>query len=82
MSQYHFRLALPDGTVILERRETADDFAEALATALAIARQTKREQSRPCERDTWLVDIVDPGGIWLMSVPLAMASGAFSGKQA
>ena len=74
MESFRFRLARPDGTVAAERRETADSLPQAVAAAFAIARQVKRELSRPCERDTWVVDIVDSGGGWMMSVPLAMVS--------
>ncbi len=72
MESFHFRLARPDATVAVERQETADSLAQAVAAAFAIAQQVKREQSRPCERDTWVVDIVDSRGGWTMSVPLAM----------
>ncbi len=74
MEMFRFRLARPDGTVAVERQETADSLPQAVAAAFAIARQVKREQSPACERDAWVVDIVDSGGGWMMSVPLAMVS--------
>ena len=74
MEPFRFRLARPDGTVIVERQETADSLSQAVAAAFAIGRQVKREQSPACERDTWVVDIVDAGGGWTMSVPLALVS--------
>jgi hypothetical protein len=74
MELFRFRLARPDGTVAVERQEIADSLSQAVAAAFAIARQVKREQSPACERDTWVVDIVDSGGDWMLSVPLAMVS--------
>ena len=75
MSHYSFRTLTPDGKIVFETTSPAKDIREAIAIGLQTAGDIERRQPIATGRDTWFVDILDPSGCWLMSVPLAMVSG-------
>ena len=71
---YRFRIVKLDGSVVAETTNTATTMNEAVAVAFGIAAETKRREPVGSGCSAWSVEIIDPVGCWLMSIPLAMAS--------
>jgi hypothetical protein len=74
MNDYCFRAITPDGTTVFEATSPAKNIGEAIAVGLRTAREVKNHQPLDTACDRWFIDILDSGGCWLMSLPLAMVS--------
>lgn len=74
MDHYRFRTITPDGTTVFETTSAAEDIREAIAVGFRTAREVKSRQPTHVDCDTWFVDIFDPFGCWVLSLPLAMVS--------
>ncbi len=74
MNHYCFRAITSDGKTVFETTGPAKNIGEAIAVGLRTAGDVKSRQPLDASCDTWFIDILDPSGCWLMSIPLAMAS--------
>ena len=74
MDYYCFRAITPDGKTVFETTSPAKNIGEAIAVGLRAAGEVKSRQPLDSCCDRWFIDILDPSGCWLMSVPLAMVS--------
>ena len=74
MDYYCFRAITPDGKTVFETRSPAKNIREAIAVGFQTAREVKSRQPVGSSADRWFMEILDPFGCWLMSLPLAMVS--------
>ena len=74
MAHYSFRTITPDGRTVFETTSAAKSLREAIAFGFSTARDIKSRQPDEVGCDTWFIDILDPSGCWLTSVPFALVS--------
>lgn len=74
MEDYRFRAITPDGRTVFEATSPAKSIGDAIAVGLRTAGEVKNRESLDSCCDRWFIDILDPSGCWLMSLPLAMVS--------
>ncbi|HEX2135922.1 MAG TPA: hypothetical protein VHG30_08445 [Microvirga sp.] len=74
MAEYKYRTIAADGRTVSETSGLAKNLREAIAFGFSTARDVKSRQPDEASCDTWFIDILDPSGCWLMSVPFAMVS--------
>ena len=74
MAEYRYRTITADGRTVLETTGSAKTMREAIALGFSTARDVKNGQPDGASCNAWFIDILDPSGCWLMSVPFAMVS--------
>jgi hypothetical protein len=72
MPNLRFRTVTPDGKLVEESIRAAGDINEAIGIGLKIVGETKGREAAGSNCEQWLVDIIDMGGRWVMSLPFAM----------